>query len=79
MERARRQTRFGAGFLSPKVALFTWRIATRPEHFETHRTDNQGCRRLLKMVAQRRKRLDHLKGKDEARYQNLIKRLGIRR
>jgi small subunit ribosomal protein S15 len=31
------------------------------------------------MVAQRRKLLDYTKGKDEARYQDLIKRLGIRR
>jgi len=33
----------------------------------------------LKMVAQRRKLLDYLKGKEEQRYQDLIKRLGIRR
>jgi len=31
------------------------------------------------MVAQRRKLLDYLKKNDEARYQDLIKRLGIRR
>ena len=35
--------------------------------------------RLLKMVATRRKLLDYVKGKDEARYQDLIKRLGLRR
>jgi len=33
----------------------------------------------LKMVAQRRKLLDYLKGKEEQRYADLIKRLGIRR
>jgi small subunit ribosomal protein S15 len=31
------------------------------------------------MVAQRRKLLDYLKGKEEQRYVDLIKRLGIRR
>jgi small subunit ribosomal protein S15 len=31
------------------------------------------------MVAQRRKLLDYLKGKDADRYRDLIKRLGIRR
>jgi len=31
------------------------------------------------MVALRRKLLDYTKGKDEERYQTLIKRLGIRR
>jgi small subunit ribosomal protein S15 len=30
-------------------------------------------------VAQRRKLLDYLKGKDEGRYRDLIQRLGIRR
>jgi small subunit ribosomal protein S15 len=31
------------------------------------------------MVAQRRKLLDYVKGKDESRYQSLIQRLGLRR
>ena len=31
------------------------------------------------MVAQRRRLLDYVKGKDEARYQALIERLGLRR
>jgi len=31
------------------------------------------------MVALRRKLLDYTKSKDEARYQDLIKRLGLRR
>jgi len=33
----------------------------------------------LRMVNQRRKLLDYLHRKDSARYQNLIKRLGLRR
>ncbi|MCB2130121.1 MAG: 30S ribosomal protein S15, partial [Rhodobacteraceae bacterium] len=40
---------------------------------------NHGRRGLLKMVALRRKLLDYLKKHDEARYQTLIGRLGIRR
>ena len=62
-----------------QVAILTSRIATLTEHFKTHKKDNHGRRGLLKMVAQRRKLLAYLKGKDEARYQDLIKRLGIRR
>jgi small subunit ribosomal protein S15 len=34
---------------------------------------------MLKMVNQRRKLLDYLKRKDNARYQALIGRLGLRR
>jgi len=62
-----------------QVAILTSRISTLTEHFKTHKKDNHGRRGLLKMVAQRRKLLDYLKNKDEGRYRDLIKRLGIRR
>ena len=61
------------------MAILSSRISTLTEHFKTHTKDNHGRRGLLKMVAQRRKLLDYLKGKDEARYQSLIERLGLRR
>lgn len=62
-----------------QVAIMTSRISTLTEHFKTHKKDNHGRRGLLKMVAQRRKLLDYLKAKDEARYRGLIQSLGIRR
>ena len=62
-----------------KTAMLTSRINTLTEHFKEHHKDNHGRRGLLKMVAQRRKLLDYLKGKEEARYQTVIKKLGIRR
>ncbi|MEZ5772261.1 MAG: 30S ribosomal protein S15 [Defluviimonas denitrificans] len=62
-----------------QVAILTSRISTLTEHFKTHKKDNHSRRGLLMMVAQRRKLLDYLKKNDEARYQDLIKRLGIRR
>ncbi|SDJ01127.1 small subunit ribosomal protein S15 [Lutimaribacter pacificus] len=62
-----------------QVAILTSRINTLTEHFKTHKKDNHGRRGLLKLVAQRRKLLDYLKGKEESRYQDLIQRLGIRR
>jgi len=62
-----------------QVAILTSRISTLTEHFKTHKKDNHSRRGLLKLVAQRRKLLDYVKGKDVARYQDLIKRLGIRR
>ncbi|MCV6597040.1 MAG: 30S ribosomal protein S15 [Mangrovicoccus sp.] len=62
-----------------QVAILSSRIATLTEHFKTHKKDNHSRRGLLKLVAQRRKLLDYLRGKDEARYQSLIERLGLRR
>ena len=62
-----------------QVAILSSRIATLTEHFKTHAKDNHSRRGLLKLVAQRRKLLDYVKGKDESRYQQLIERLGLRR
>ncbi len=62
-----------------QVAILTSRISTLTEHFKTHKKDNHSRRGLLKLVAQRRKLLDYLRGKEEARYKSLIARLGIRR
>ncbi|MEV8467912.1 MULTISPECIES: 30S ribosomal protein S15 [Meridianimarinicoccus] len=62
-----------------QVAILTSRITTLTEHFKTHKKDNHSRRGLLKLVAQRRKLLDYLNEKDAARYQELIKRLGLRR
>ena len=62
-----------------QIAILSSRIATLTEHFNTHKKVNHGRRGLLKMVATRRKLLDYVRGKDESRYQDLIKRLGLRR
>lgn len=62
-----------------QVAILSSRIATLTEHFKGHKKDNHSRRGLLMMVAQRRKLLDYLKGKDESRYTSLIARLGLRR
>ena len=62
-----------------QVALLTARINHLTEHFKAHRHDHHSRRGLLRMVNQRRKLLDYLKRKDQSRYQDLIKRLGLRR
>ena len=62
-----------------QVAILTERIKNLTEHFQTHKKDNHSRRGLLKMVSQRRKLLDYVKAGDEARYRDLIQRLGIRR
>ena len=62
-----------------QIAILSSRIATLTEHFKTHKKDNHSRRGLLKLVALRRKLLDYTRGKSEDRYQDLIKRLGLRR
>ena len=62
-----------------QIAILTNRITTLTEHFKVHKKDNHSRRGLLKMVSQRRKLLDYVKQKNESRYHNIIKRLGLRR
>lgn len=62
-----------------QVAILSERISNLTEHFKDHKKDNHSRRGLLKMVSQRRRLLDYVRGKDEARYKSLIERLGLRR
>ena len=62
-----------------QVAILTERITNLTEHFKGHAKDHHSRRGLLKMVGQRRRLLDYLKAKDNARYASLIERLGLRR
>ena len=62
-----------------QVALLSERINQLTEHFQTHAKDHHSRRGLLRLVSQRRRLLDYLRGYDPARYQALIERLGLRR
>ena len=62
-----------------QVAILFERINNLTEHFQTHAKDNHSRRGLLKMVSQRRRLLDYVKGRDVERYKSLIERLGLRR
>lgn len=62
-----------------QVAILTTRIGELSEHMQVHKKDLHSRHGLLAMVAKRRKLLDYLKRKNDARYQDLIKRLGLRR
>ena len=62
-----------------QVALLTSRITELTEHFKTHTKDHHSRRGLLKLVGQRRRLLDYLKGKDVEKYRSTIERLGIRK
>ena len=61
---------------SPEVQVA---IENLQSHFSEHKQDNHSRRGLVMMVAKRRKLLDYLKSKDEARYVALIQKLGLRK
>ena len=62
-----------------QVAILTERIINLTEHLKTHKKDFHSRRGLLMMVGQRRRLLDYVKTKQVKRYEDLIKRLNLRR
>ncbi len=62
-----------------QVALLSERIGSLTEHLKIHAKDFHSRRGLLMLVGRRRRLLDYLKRKDQARYTALIGRLNLRR
>ena len=62
-----------------QVAIISERITNLTDHLKTHKKDFHSRRGLLMLVGQRRRLLDYVKAKEVKRYEDLIKRLGLRR
>ena len=62
-----------------QVAILSERITNLTEHLKTHKKDFHSRRGLLMMVGHRRWLLDYVKSKQVTRYEDLVKRLGLRR
>jgi len=68
-----------SGSAEVQVAILSERIKNLTEHLKTHKKDFGSRRGLLSMVGQRRNLLQYIKNKNEDRYTDLIKKLGLRR
>ncbi|MDP8262864.1 MAG: 30S ribosomal protein S15 [Candidatus Ancaeobacter aquaticus] len=62
-----------------QIALLTERINMLSKHLEVNKKDHSSRRGLLRLVAQRRKLLDYLSRTENKRYQDLIKKLKLRK
>ena len=62
-----------------QVALLTERINMITDHLKSHNKDFASRRGLLKLVGQRRRLLNYLKGQEAARYKALVESLGLRK
>ncbi|MBK8013799.1 MAG: 30S ribosomal protein S15 [Deltaproteobacteria bacterium] len=62
-----------------QIALLTARIDDLQGHFSAHKKDHHSRRGLLRMVGRRRRLLDYLRSRSEARYRSLIGELGLRK
>jgi len=67
------------GSTEVQIALLTGRINELTGHMAANRHDYHTQRGLLKLVGQRRRLLAYLSREDVSRYNNLIKRLGLRK
>ncbi len=62
-----------------QIALLTEKISYLTEHFKTHRKDFHSRRGLLMMIGQRRRLLAYLKKSDSKKYEEILKKLNLRK
>ncbi|MBE0461268.1 MAG: 30S ribosomal protein S15 [Candidatus Aminicenantes bacterium] len=62
-----------------QIALLTNRINYLTNHFLTHKKDYHSRTGLMKLVGQRKRLLAYIKKKDISNYENLIKKLNLRK
>ena len=62
-----------------QIALATYKILNLAKHLELNPKDNHSRRGLLKIISKRRRILNYLGSKDDARYKELIKCLGLKK
>lgn len=67
------------GSCSVQIALLTERINDLTAHFKVHKKDHHSRQGLLKLVNQRRRLLDYLKKHNNEKYQEILKKLEIRK
>ncbi|MCR4917924.1 MAG: 30S ribosomal protein S15 [Alphaproteobacteria bacterium] len=67
------------GSVESQVAVLTERIRNLTEHMKNNHKDEHSKRGLLKMVNHRKKLLAYIKKRNPAEYEDLIKRLGLRK
>jgi small subunit ribosomal protein S15 len=67
------------GSVEVQCAIISERIKNLTDHLKGHKKDFSSRRGLLILVSRRRRLLDYLKSKSEARYKKLIEKLGLKK
>ena len=68
-----------SGSTEVQCAIITKKIDNLTEHLKTHKKDHSSRRGLLILVGKRRRLLDYLKNISNQRYEDLIKKIDIRK
>ncbi len=67
------------GSTTVQVVLLTKRINDLIEHFKLHKKDHNSRRGLLKLINRRKKFLSYLQKTNEQKYQEILKKLQLRK
>ncbi len=67
------------GSTQVQVAILSEEIARLTEHLKEHKKDNSSRRGLMKKISERRKLLRYLASEDGKAYEELVKRLKIKK
>lgn len=67
------------GSTQVQVAILTEEINRLTEHLKMHKKDNSSRRGLLKKIGERRRLLRYLAAEDMAAYEDLVKRLKLKK
>ena len=62
-----------------QIALLTNRINSLTEHFKKNKKDNHSREGMIKLISRRRKLISYLKNKDFKKYEEIIKKLNLRK
>ncbi len=62
-----------------QIALLTIRINSLTEHFKKNKKDNHSREGMIKLISRRRKLISYLKNKDFKKYEEIIKKLNLRK
>ncbi len=66
------------GSVEVQVAMLSERISKLSDHLQGNIHDFSSRQGLLKMIGKRKRLLSYIKGKSEQKYQDLVKKIGIR-
>ena len=62
-----------------QIALLTNRLNLLTEHFKKNKKDNHSREGMIKLISKRRRLILYLKNKDYKRYEEIIKKLNLRK
>ncbi|MDP6685378.1 MAG: 30S ribosomal protein S15 [Candidatus Omnitrophota bacterium] len=67
------------GSCGVQVAILTERINSLTAHFKTHKKDYSSRVGLLRLVSQRKRLLEYLKGQDIEKHRELVEKLKLKK